>query len=100
MRMHINQAAQPATGGSLWPVSTINEISNAYLADYTRLSPMLATLIGVPGGENRLDDLSPAGIDEVQGVVRSTLRALGGVEPTAADEVIALEVLRERLEVE
>jgi uncharacterized protein (DUF885 family) len=81
-------------------VSRINEISNGYVADYARLSPMLATFLGVPGGENRLDDLSPAGIDEVNGLVRSTLRELDSVAPDDADEAIAREVLRERLAVE
>ena len=80
MRTRINQAGQPATSGSLWPVSRINEISNAYVADYARLSPMLATSLGLPGGEDRLDDLSPAGIDEVNELVRSTLRALDGAD--------------------
>jgi hypothetical protein len=81
-------------------VSRISEISNAYVADYARLSPMLATSLGLPGAENRLDDLSPAGIDEVNDLVLSTLRALDGAEATTADEVIAGDVLRERLEVE
>jgi uncharacterized protein (DUF885 family) len=81
-------------------VSRINKISNSYVADYARLSPMLATSLGLPGGENRLDDLSPAGIEEVNELVRSTLRALDGAAATTADEVIASEVLRERLEVE
>jgi len=81
-------------------VSRINELSNAYVADHTRLSPMLATYLGVPGGESRLDELSPAGLDEVHDLQLSTLRALADAEPTNADELIAREVLRERLEVD
>ena len=45
-------------------MSRINEISNAYVAEPARRSPMLATSLGLPGGEDRLDDLSPAGIDD------------------------------------
>ena len=81
-------------------MSRINEISNAYVAEAARRSPMLATSLGLPGGEDRLDDFSPAGIDAGHGLVLSTLRALDDVEPTDADGDIALEVLRERLEVE
>src|SRR6478752_7108210 len=92
-RTRISRADRRTAGGSVWPVSRINELSNAYVADHTRLSPMLATYLGVPGGESRLDDLSPAGLDEVHDLQLSTLRALADAEPTNADELIAREVL-------
>jgi len=61
---------------------------------------MLATSLGLPGGEDRLDDLSPAGIEDSHNLVLSTLDALGDAEPASSAEEIAREVLRERLEVE
>jgi uncharacterized protein (DUF885 family) len=61
---------------------------------------MLATSLGLPGGEDRLDNLSPAGIDDQHGLVLRTLRALDDAEPATTAEEIAGQVLRERLEVE
>ena len=76
-------------------MSEINDLSNAYVAEFARLSPMMATFLGLPGGEDRLDDLSPAGLAE---------RARPGAEhpaarsprpsPAGAGDDIAREVLR------
>ena len=89
-----------AAVGSVGRMSEINELSNAYVAAYARLSPMMATFLGVPGEQNELDDLSPQGLAQGNELVLSTLRALAAAASTGADDDIAREVLVERLEVE
>ena len=60
---------------------------------------MMATYIGVPGGEDRLDDLSPAGLAEANELVLRTLRDVQAAPSTGTDDDIARDVLVERLEV-
>ena len=61
---------------------------------------MMATYLGLPGGENRLDDLSPAGLAAGHELVLGTLRALTGAQRNGAADDIAGDVLLERLEVQ
>src|SRR6478735_21420 len=42
--------------------SAIAELSNAYVAEYARRRPIIATYIGLPVEQDRLDDLTPAGL--------------------------------------
>ncbi len=81
-------------------MSEINEISNAYVADYAALSPMMSTYLGLPGADRRLDDLSPEGLAEVDGLDRRTLAALTAAPSTGPADDLAREVLTERLEVQ
>lgn len=80
-------------------MSEINELSNAYVVEFVRCSPMMATYVGLPGGEDKLDDLSPAGLAEGHELVMRTLRALQAAPSTGTDDDIARDVLLERLEV-
>ncbi len=79
--------------------SEITALSDGYVVEYTRSSPMMATYIGVPGGEDRLDDLSPAGLAEANELVLRTLRDVQAAPSTGTDDDIARDVLVERLEV-
>src|SRR4051812_6442017 len=104
----------PTTSGSVGRMSEINTsqintsqintseitaLSDDYVVKYTRSSPMMATYIGVPGGEDRLDDLSPAGLADANELVLRTLRAVQAAPSTGTDDDIARDVLVERLEV-
>jgi len=81
-------------------MSEINELSNAYVVEYARNSPMMATYLGLPGGEDQLDDLSPAGLAAGHDLVMRTLRAVRAAPSTGIDDDIARDVLVERLEVD
>ena len=81
-------------------MSEINDLSNAYVAELARRSPLMATYIGIPVGQNRLDDLSPAGLADANELVTSTLKSLAAATSTGVDDDIARDVLVERLEVE
>ena len=69
--------------GSVGGMSAINDISNAYVADLARTSPMMATYLGLPGDETALDDLSPDGLAKSHRLVTSTLATLGILPPLA-----------------
>jgi uncharacterized protein (DUF885 family) len=81
-------------------VSEINEVSNRYVADYAALSPMMSTYLGLPGADDRFDDLSPAGLAEMDRLDAETLRALTAAASTGPDDELAREVLVERLQVQ
>ncbi|HZM65602.1 MAG TPA: DUF885 domain-containing protein [Nakamurella sp.] len=81
-------------------MSAINDVSNTYIAELTARSPMMATYLGLPGGEDRLDDLSPDGLAEGNRLVTRTLAALVAAESGGAQDDVARSVLAERLEVE
>src|SRR5699024_11984960 len=51
----VTDAPEPRT-----PTPT-DVLADEYVATLTRLSPMMATEMGLPGAEETLDDLSPAG---------------------------------------
>ena len=81
-------------------MSAINDLSDAYVADYAALSPMMSTYLGLPGGEDRLDDLSPAGLSALDQLDRDTLQALTAAASTGTADDVAREVLAERLQVQ
>ena len=81
-------------------MSQINDLSNAYVADFARLSPIAATFVGIGGPQDSLDDLSPAGLAELQALRTSTLQAVRAAESAGPGDEIAREVIIERLEVQ
>lgn len=81
-------------------VSEINDLSDSYVAQYAALSPMMSTFLGLSGGEDRLDDLSPTGLAAMDQLNRNTLRALDAATPSGTEDDLAREVLVERLQVQ
>ncbi|HEY7813135.1 MAG TPA: DUF885 domain-containing protein [Nakamurella sp.] len=80
--------------------SAITELSNAYVAEYARRRPIIATYIGVPVEQDRLDDLTPTGLADRYEFTASTARRLAELPSTGPADDIAREVLIERLEVD
>ena len=80
--------------------SPITELSNAYVAEYARRRPIIATYIGLPVAQDRLDDLSPAGLADGYEFTTATARRLAELPSTGPADDIAREVLAERLEVD
>lgn len=79
---------------------TPREIADAHLDAMARLSPMLATGLGLPYDQHRLDDFSPAGTAAETARIRATLTALEGVPPDVVAEPAEARcatLLRERL---
>ena len=75
-------------------------VSNQLVADWAALSPVTAALIGVPGFDHLLDDLSPAGLMAVDDLLATALRTASIVHPTGPSDESARRVLVERLTVE
>jgi uncharacterized protein (DUF885 family) len=85
--------------------STPREVADRYVDELVVLDPIVATGLGVPIGQDRWPDYSPAGIDERAHLQRETLRALEEAQAAAGgrDALDDLErrcarLLRERLE--
>ena len=75
----------------------IDELSNRYVAEYARHRPMMATYIGVPVEQDRLDDFSPAGRAAVHDLVSTTARRLAELPSTGPADDLSRSVLAERL---
>ena len=84
---------------SIKPIlSPVYEIAHRYVDGAAALDPGLATSIGLPGYEDSLPDLSPAGEEARAWHVRETLAELGGTPPESERDRIAREVMVERLQ--
>jgi len=77
--------------------SPIFELSDRYIADLAKLSPISATLIGVRDYDDKLDDFSLAGTEKIAEVTRQTLRVLAALDPKDEIDLIAKAVMEERL---
>ncbi len=90
------------------PDRPIRDLADAFARALAELDPLVATYLGLPVGQDRLPDFSPAGEDALDALRRSTLASLaaaevegGGVGGLAdADERRCARLLRERLETE
>ncbi len=68
--------------------SAIDELSNSWVVKLAQLSPSFATYAGFAGGEDRLDDHSPAAVAHFNQLERDLLEQLKGMEPVdKIDEV-------------
>jgi uncharacterized protein (DUF885 family) len=74
----------------------IDALSEAYFADSCRLDPTQATYFGVPGFDDQLPDLSPAGWDAREQLLRDAVAAVEATEPVDSREQVAKEAFLER----
>lgn len=72
-------------------------LADEYVATLTRLSPMLATEIGLPGAEEKLDDFSPAGHQANADAARQVLADLAEISPADETDRITQHAMRERI---
>ncbi|NYE01862.1 uncharacterized protein (DUF885 family) [Kineosphaera limosa] len=77
--------------------TAIDKAADAYVDAVVALRPLLATAVGLPGDESRLDDLSPDGIAERTDLDRRTLRGLEALTAVDATDAVTLEAMRERI---
>jgi uncharacterized protein (DUF885 family) len=78
----------------------VDALADEFLVASVALDPIAATLLGLPGGADRLTDLSPQGHRARAALRRQTLHRMGNL--TAQDEVdaVTLAALAERLGLE
>jgi len=85
----------------------VRDAADTFVGAAAELNPLLATMLGLPDGQDRLPDLSPAGQEASDELASATLQRLTEVEHAAggagyadADERRCARLLRERLETE
>ncbi len=77
--------------------TAISKILDRFIEDGIKLSPLSATYMGIPGYDDKLDDLSPTGAKKGEDLVRNTLNAVKNETPANEFDRIAKEVAIERL---
>ncbi|GII99600.1 uncharacterized protein (DUF885 family) [Sediminihabitans luteus] len=80
--------------------SAIDEIADAYVRTVVELNPLAATMLGIPGHDHLMPDLSPAGLAADADAARATLRALDDATPVDDVDLVTLAAMRERLGLE
>jgi uncharacterized protein (DUF885 family) len=86
----------------------VRDVADSYVQDLAELNPLVATMLGLPVGQDRLPDLSPAGQQAEDDLRTATLARLAAVERDAvadsgfadADERRCARLLGERLQAE
>jgi len=75
----------------------VDRIANDYLDALVELSPITATMLGIPGWDEDLDDFSPAGYAAISDLRRATLDALAGAKAVDAVDRVTISAMTERL---
>ncbi|MGV1008735.1 MAG: DUF885 domain-containing protein [Dermatophilaceae bacterium] len=75
----------------------VDQIADDFLAASVDLSPMEATYLGIPGHDEDIDDLSPAGIAAHSDLRHATLAKLADAVPTDDVDKVTIAAMRERL---
>ena len=78
----------------------VDDLANRYVAEWAPLNPTGATFVGIPGQDDKLDDLSPAGFEAQAELTRRTLTELDMIEPVTESEQVAKDAMLERLGLE
>ncbi|GAA4538260.1 DUF885 domain-containing protein [Pseudonocardia xishanensis] len=77
---------------------TFRDLADAHVAAHAELDPLLATSLGLSTGQDRLPDLSPAGVEALDALERDTLARLAALpDPDSGTERRCARLLRERL---
>jgi uncharacterized protein (DUF885 family) len=78
----------------------VDALAESYLVEAVQLDPILATTGGVVGYDDRMPDLSPAGLGRRDELARRTLRQLDDARPVDDVDKVTVAAMRERLAVE
>ena len=79
------------------PQTDIDRLAEAHLDASVALSPLEATYLGVPGQDDRIDDLSVEGLRAQRELAASTLEQLADLLPEDDVDRVTAAALRERL---
>ena len=77
--------------------SKIDELSNAWVAKLAELSPSFATYAGFPGGEDKLDDTSPAAAKHYYELEKDMLAKVEALEPVDKIDEVTKDALTSNL---
>ena len=90
----------PSAAGSARDRTAVDELAERHLDALLELDPLAATFIGVPGFDDRMPDLSPAGLQAMAELNRQTLRELGQASPVDDTDKVTVAAMTERLTVQ
>ncbi|MGY6500718.1 MAG: DUF885 domain-containing protein [Acidimicrobiales bacterium] len=79
--------------------SPVYRIADDHIEQLAALDPLSATRMGVPGHDDRMPDLSPDGMDELDGLTRRTLADLAEAPLESDRDRIARALIEDRLQV-
>ncbi|MDN5797172.1 MAG: DUF885 domain-containing protein [Intrasporangium sp.] len=79
------------------PQTTVDRIAERYFDRLVELSPIGATYLGIPGHDEDLDDLSPAGLAAQSELRRRTLEELRDATPVDEVDQVTIAAMAERL---
>lgn len=77
--------------------TAVDAVATDHVTASVALSPIEGTYLGIPGHDDELDDLSPAGFEAQASLRRTTLARLAGVQPVDAIDEVTVAAMRERL---
>jgi uncharacterized protein (DUF885 family) len=78
-------------------VNRVDKIADQYVVRAAELDPVLATLAGIPGYDNRMPDLSPEGFAARAELDRATVAAIGQAAASDERDRVARAAMLERL---
>jgi uncharacterized protein (DUF885 family) len=78
----------------------VDALAERHLDAQLELDPLAATFIGAPGFDDRMPDLSPAGLQARAELNQRTLRELSQASPVDDTDKVTIAAMTERLEVE
>jgi len=84
-------------GAEARPTTEIDRIANDYLDGLVELSPIAATLLGIAGHDEDLDDFSPGGLAAGSDLRRKTLGDLALAKTVDDIDAVTLAAMQERL---
>ena len=79
------------------PTTDVDRIANDYLDAFVELSPITATMLGIAGQDEDLDDFSPSGHAAMSSVRIKTLDALAQARPADDVDKVTIAAMQERL---
>lgn len=90
----------PTAGGRARDRTDVDALAERHLDAQLELDPLTATFIGAPGFDDRMPDLSPAGLQALAELNRRTLRELAQARPVDDTDKVTIAAMTERLGVQ
>lgn len=75
----------------------IDDLAEGFTREMAALVPTMATYLGIPGHDDQMDDVSPAGHAAVADLVSKTLKALDTIEPHDDTDRVTVAAMRDSL---
>jgi uncharacterized protein (DUF885 family) len=94
---HLNDWPNTGINATMPGMNLTDQIAERYVTDVAELDPVLATLAGVTGYDDRMPDLSPEGFEARADLDRAAIAAVGEVVATSEPEQVARAAMLERL---